>query len=545
MGPVAAPVLPAPSTAAPISAPDSSTGSSGPTAASAPINSTTQTIWQVQAGGCLSGCEGITQLQGASQQNLTVHATPSASGPTSGPPSPPISSSTSSSITQLQIGCQEYCFADGAVPSVQPTLPVSVGAVAQLLSDPAALQQLLANPAGLQELLSGPSGLDQLLPALSPLTAQLLADAGLITPRPGIVPPIAGDTTVNQTSSQVQTGGSGAASQVQLALQDNSNLVAPPAAGASLSDSSAAGVLAPGNATNQTLQGIWQLQVGCIFYCTHTQQVQVAAQTNTVVLTGTATANPASAVVNTAVLRIWQLQIGCLFWCYATIQVQTASTDASVVVVPVASPSGSGSDSAPGPSALSGSGASSSAGSPPSGSSAGAVAAPGPGGNIESPPVSGQVASPVGAASLGLPAPVGAPGIEMGGPAAERRSLAASPAVQIPAAPMHAESGPPAARNAAGPGPSLALDVVAGARQPARITVLGSAAGMTLPRLAPIPRVLFRPLSLRRSALPRGDGVALSPVLLILAGAGLVLLAIVLFSVLKPAAGRPRFLHKT
>jgi hypothetical protein len=88
-------------------------------------------------------------------------------------------------------------------------------------------------------------------------------------------------------------------------------------------------------AVNQTSQGIWQLQIGCLFDCTGTQQLQQATQSNT---TLQAVAG-SGAVDNTVTQVIWQLQIGCLFWCYDAVEVQTATgTDSTIVITPGPAP---------------------------------------------------------------------------------------------------------------------------------------------------------------------------------------------------------------
>ncbi|HEX3689120.1 MAG TPA: hypothetical protein VHV28_05460 [Solirubrobacteraceae bacterium] len=92
-------------------------------------------------------------------------------------------------------------------------------------------------------------------------------------------------------------------------------------------------------AVNQTAQGIVQLQVGCIFYCSGTEQTQQAQQSNATVQSVDA---PGAGAVNTVSRVLWQVQVGCLEWCYDAVESQSASgTDASVVGVaapPVATP---------------------------------------------------------------------------------------------------------------------------------------------------------------------------------------------------------------
>jgi hypothetical protein len=382
----------------------------GPPADSAgQSNSSAQTIWQVQVAGCLSGCDGTVQLQNAGQQNVTLQpdaSTPSAAG-----------GSITSSIIQLQIGCQQYCFGGTGTIASPPNTEMDSGMLAglaalqQLLTDPAVLQQLLSGPDDLQQLLSGPGGLQQLLAALLP-AGQVLSGTDPMTaggwgggdPHPG-----ADQNVVDQASYQAQTGGLGTAGQTQIALQVNTTVEGDPALWAAPTGSATALGGAAGSA-NQSLQGIWQLQVGCISYCTGTQQVQQASESDTLIVATSGGPGSAVTVVNTAVMRIWQLQIGCLFWCYATVQLQSASTDASVLAAPVTPPAGGGSGS-PSPAGSSSSAGASGAGGGDAPSTPGDVASPaGPSEvappRIEAVAITGP-ASPIGQRPLALPLPGG------------------------------------------------------------------------------------------------------------------------------------------
>jgi len=78
----------------------------------------------------------------------------------------------------------------------------------------------------------------------------------------------------------------------------------------------------------QTQQGTWQLQIGCVFYCADTQQVQQAGQSITIINVQT---GPSGAVDVTNQI-IWQLQIGCVAWCYDTTQVQVISGQSTVIL---------------------------------------------------------------------------------------------------------------------------------------------------------------------------------------------------------------------
>jgi hypothetical protein len=118
---------------------------------------------------------------------------------------------------------------------------------------------------------------------------------------------------------------------------------------------SSSGPLAP--VVNQTEQAIWQIQIGCLMFCTDTDQSQQAAQSDTTFLVTPTPATPTgggSATVSTYQL-IWQLQIGCIFSCYDAVETQTASASASVITElppgpPASPPSGTGSDTASSPS---------------------------------------------------------------------------------------------------------------------------------------------------------------------------------------------------
>ncbi|MGZ4227135.1 MAG: hypothetical protein ACXVTC_12945 [Solirubrobacteraceae bacterium] len=89
-------------------------------------------------------------------------------------------------------------------------------------------------------------------------------------------------------------------------------------------------------AVNQTTQTIAQVQIGCLLYCTDTHQTQQASQTNTAVQVVTQGVTAATAPVATAVdivnQLVWQLQIGCLAWCSDTTQEQSASQINQVAV---------------------------------------------------------------------------------------------------------------------------------------------------------------------------------------------------------------------
>jgi hypothetical protein len=383
------------------------------TTPAAESNTSAQTIWQVQVGGCISHCEGATQLQTAQQQDAALQAvgvtgtSPSQAGTSpSSPPGEPASgpadlSQLASTITQTQVGCQLYCFGASTTSS-----PLSEPALAALLS---ALQQLLSSPAPLPQLLSDLGPLRQLLSAVAP---SQLFPAGLATVQvtaPDTAPSI-DQNSVDQTAYQVQTGGPGTVGQTQSAIQVNTTVQS-----VSVMDGgqSAASDGRAGGVVNQAVQSISQLQIGCIFYCVGTQQTQQATQSNTLLAASGSDAGSSAAVTNAAAMRIWQLQIGCLFWCEDAVALQLATVHAGATPVDVVSPAvpstgtvspPSGSDPAtPG------------AGTPAGGEAApvSATAAPSPTLSPEPAPapagqlgISGPPASPPGVSSGSLPFPV-------------------------------------------------------------------------------------------------------------------------------------------
>jgi hypothetical protein len=108
---------------------------------------------------------------------------------------------------------------------------------------------------------------------------------------------------------------------------------------------------------NQTAQGIWQLQIGCVAFCQETAQYQQAEQWNSTVqaliATPTSVSGTAASMANATAQLIWQVQIGCLFWCDDATQRQIASAHNTLVHLPAApssSESGSASPSGQAPS---------------------------------------------------------------------------------------------------------------------------------------------------------------------------------------------------
>jgi hypothetical protein len=235
----------------------------------------------------VSHCQGTSQTQAAQQQNLTVQSAPPAPSPspstdqtTPGPPP-----QGSASVTQIQVGCVHDC--SGTSPDTTAS-PIS------------------------------PTALSQLLTVL-----------GSQTP-PGQSPVAPGDqSSVRQTSLQTQQGDASGDDQSQTASQWSTTV----------QDLVSQAVDATAQAVNQTTQAIVQVQIGCLFYCTDTHQTQQASQTNTavqVVAQGVAAATaPVATGVATVNQLVWQIQIGCLAWCSDTTQEQAAQQSNEVVVTTV------------------------------------------------------------------------------------------------------------------------------------------------------------------------------------------------------------------
>lgn len=90
-------------------------------------------------------------------------------------------------------------------------------------------------------------------------------------------------------------------------------------------------VPAPAQASNtsSTIQVIWQVQRGCMTYCTGTSLTQSAVQV--AVTTQTAQAEGGTAVAtnqSTTLQLVWQIQLGCVAYCFGTTQTQTATQNA-------------------------------------------------------------------------------------------------------------------------------------------------------------------------------------------------------------------------
>lgn len=212
-------------------------------------------------------------------------------------PAPAASSQTTSTITHLQLGCQSACFGT-------TTPDPSTAALTQLV-----LSQLSS--------LQPPSG------------------SGGLQPVPALL-----QNVVQQAACQVQES-SGSGTQVQAASQTTAVIQVTSGTPADLGSTQPAGTI-----VDQTQQQIWQLQIGCLFYCVDTQQVQEAQQSTVVVVS---VAGPATSRTTTIVVSqqtIWQLQVGCLAWCWDSTQLQQAGTE-STIAVGAAPPAGDGPQAPP------------------------------------------------------------------------------------------------------------------------------------------------------------------------------------------------------
>ena len=275
----------------------------------------------------MSHCSGGTQVQQASQDNTTVQAvgppvpTDGGSGLAPGPPahhrsstangggSAPnrggtsgdgstLSAAPQPGVTQVQVGCVEHCYG-------KTTLDHSGLTLAQI-------EQLLGQ---------------------------------LQAPSPPIATQAAGgeQNGTQQSAAQSETG---RGNQSQVATQSNATVQVAPAQGGD-GDGAAPATDAPPVAVNQTAQGVVQLQVGCIFYCSGTQQTQAAQQSTTTVQSVN---SGGAGAANTVSRGVWQVQVGCVAWCYNAVETQTAgASDSTEVAVapPPGSPAQASGDAAP------------------------------------------------------------------------------------------------------------------------------------------------------------------------------------------------------
>jgi hypothetical protein len=178
-------------------------------------------------------------------------------------------------VTQVQVGCVEHCHGTATRDHSGLTL--------------AQIEQLL----------------DQLQAPSPPAATAVPGDEQNVT---------------QQSAAQSESGGG----KSQVARQSNGTVQAVAAPGG-----------APAAAVNQTAQGVVQLQVGCIFYCSGTHQVQQVQQsTRTVQSVNSGGAGAA----NTVARVVWQVQVGCVAWCDNTVETQSAGASDSTVVTVAPTP---------------------------------------------------------------------------------------------------------------------------------------------------------------------------------------------------------------
>jgi hypothetical protein len=133
-------------------------------------------------------------------------------------------------------------------------------------------------------------------------------------------------SVVDQTSCQQEEGGT-TTTQTQTAVQTSATVQIVASLPELLQHAPAAGTL------DQSQQDTWELQIGCLFYCVGSQQVQQAAQSTTIVIVGA----PPGSTVTVVQQTVWQLQIGCVAWCWDSTQIQRASQSTiSMVTSPTA-----------------------------------------------------------------------------------------------------------------------------------------------------------------------------------------------------------------
>ncbi len=322
---------------------------------------------QLQISSCTSRCQGVTQIQQATQSNSTIQQIAGAGqivGTLTSQPASGTTSQLTSTIIQIQLGCLFQCF------GTTPTDPSS-----------AALIQLL---------------LSQLSAFLPP------SGSSRVQPAPGVQ-----QNGVEQVAWQVQDGSPD--SQLQSASQTNATVQITEIVArwpAYLGSAPAVPQLPLPQAVDQTQQQTWQLQIGCLFYCVDSQQVQQAQQSTTTIQI---VEGPPGSVTTVAVVQqtIWQVQVGCLAWCWDSTQVQEANTQSTIAALTVPPPT-DGPGPAPGP-------------APPA-PGPGAPSAPGPG-------------------APSAPGP-GAPPAPESGPGAPEPGLAAGGTTSLPE-PASASSNPP------------------------------------------------------------------------------------------------------
>jgi hypothetical protein len=303
----------------------------------------------------------VTQVQTAQQQAVSVQIlqTGAQLAGVSGQAGSSAPGQSAATVTQIQIGCIAQCF------ETSSSNPATATAAQQILAE---LGSILAPP-------------DLRSPAPVPGTEQ---------------------SVTNQTSCQQLNGLPSSLSQAQSASESSTSVQLIEGTLASVLESSLGGSEPGLQAVSQTVQGTWQLQIGCLFYCTASEQTQDAQESSTTVEGATGTSG--GGFVATVTQVVWQVQIGCIAWCYGTSQVQEESTQSTVVLITGAPPGAR----APGPEPISGQGTSA---SEPPGTATASPRAP-----ADPPPATAPSSAPaVLLVRLTFPTGVGKAGLEMVG----------------------------------------------------------------------------------------------------------------------------------
>lgn len=280
--------------------------------ASAESNTTTQLIWQVQISECVARCAGLTQHQNAVQQNMTREALGESPPAAADTPAGGERSQATTSLTQIQLGCLAHCL--GTTTSTAATGP------------------------------QGARYLRILEEVLNRLPQEFLGAIAAALPGPSPAP-AAQENAVAQISYQSQSASGSGSSQAQTAEQTNTTvqLYDPSSALIAGFQRAVGGQAAASEETvNQTEQGIWQLQIGCLFFCEETVQFQQAVQSNTpvqpIASAADAASTAATSAANITTQLVWQAQVGCLFWCINTTQQQIAPSGYTVMAFESHSP---------------------------------------------------------------------------------------------------------------------------------------------------------------------------------------------------------------
>ena len=236
-------------------------------------------------------------MQQAAQTNSTVQLVGGAVQLAGTVEAPAAGSGLAGTITQIQLGCLSGCF---GTTTADPSTAALTALVLSELSG-------LVPPSG--------SGVTQPTPAID-------------------------QSVIDQIICQLQ-GAQSSGAQVQSASQASTavqlvEVGAPSGSG----DSGTVGPQIPApQAVAQTQQQTWQLQIGCLFYCTDSQQVQQAQQSSTTIqifaVAPGSSGVPSGAAVASVTQTVWQLQVGCLAWCWNSTQLQEASSQSTTVVLTI------------------------------------------------------------------------------------------------------------------------------------------------------------------------------------------------------------------